>query len=129
MEVLMNLSDSEWKVMKVLWENSPRTMTQITHALKEETNWTKHTIMSFLKRMEEKNAIHHEEGENAKLYYPDIDENEAELEEAKAFLQKVFKGKLGLMMHAMVEHEALEDEEIQELNAILEAAKREHESK
>lgn len=125
----MNLSDSEWKVMKVLWENSPRTMTQITHALKEETGWTKHTIMSFLKRMEEKKAIHHEEGETAKLYYPDIDENEAELEETKAFLKKVFRGKLGLMMHAMVEQEVLGDEDIQELNAILDMAKRENESK
>ena len=52
------LTDAEWKVMTVLWEQSPRTMMEITNALKKETGWTKYTVMSFLKRMEEKGALH-----------------------------------------------------------------------
>ncbi len=55
------LTDAEWKVMTVLWERSPRTMMEITNALKKETGWTKYTVMSFLKRMEEKGALHFEE--------------------------------------------------------------------
>ena len=61
----VNLSDAEWKIMNVLWEQAPRTMMQITNALKAETGWTKHTVMSFLKRMEEKDALHYEEGAKA----------------------------------------------------------------
>lgn len=117
----IKLSDAEWKVMEVLWENSPKTMMEITNALKEETGWTKHTVMSFLKRMEEKGALHYEEGGRAKLYYPDLQKEDAVLQETEEFLEKVFHGKMGLMLNAMVQQKALSKEEIEELYQILEA--------
>lgn len=113
------LTDAEWKVMTVLWEQSPRTMMEITNVLKEETGWTKYTVMSFLKRMEEKGALHFEDGGRAKLYYPDWKKEEAEIQETEDFLNKVFHGKIGLMLNAMVQQKALSEQEIEELNRIL----------
>lgn len=120
----MKLSDAEWKIMEVLWEQSPRTMMEITNALKEETGWTKHTVMSFLKRIEEKGALHYEEGEKAKLYYPDLKKEDASLQETEEFLNKVFHGKIGLMLNAMVQQKALSKEEIDELYQILQEESR-----
>lgn len=117
------LTDAEWKVMTVLWEHAPRTMMEITNALKEETGWTKYTVMSFLKRMEEKGAVHFEEGGRAKLYFPDWKREEAEIQETKDFLDKVFHGKAGLMINAMVQQKALSKQEIAELYEILEDKK------
>lgn len=113
------LTDAEWKVMTVLWERSPRTMMEITNALKKETGWTKYTVMSFLKRMEEKGALHFEEGEKAKLYYPDWKQEEVSIQETEDFLKKVFYGKIGLMLNAMVQQKALSKQEIEELQQIL----------
>lgn len=113
------LTDAEWKVMTVLWEQSPRTMMEITNALKEETGWTKYTVMSFLKRMEEKGALHFADGGKAKLYYPDWKKEDAEIQETEEFLNKVFHGKIGLMINAMVQQNALSEQEIDELNRIL----------
>ncbi len=113
------LTDAEWKVMMVLWESSPRTMMEITNALKEETGWTKYTVMSFLKRMEEKGALHFEEGRRAKLYYPDWKREDVEIQETEEFLNKVFHGKIGLMVNAMVQQNALSRQEISELYQIL----------
>ena len=120
----LKLTDAEWKVMTVLWEQSPRTMMEITNALKEETGWTKYTVMSFLKRMEEKGALHYEEGQKAKLYYPDLKREEASLQETEEFLNKVFHGKIGLMLNAMVQQKALTKQEISELYKILEEESR-----
>lgn len=120
----VKLSDAEWKVMEILWENAPKTMMEITNALKEETGWTKHTVMSFLKRMEEKGALHYEEGERAKLYYPDLKREDAVLQETEEFLDKVFHGKLGLLLNAMVQQKELSEEEIEELHQILESGNR-----
>lgn len=117
------LTDAEWKVMTVLWEHAPRTMMEITNALKEETGWTKYTVMSFLKRMEEKGAVHFEEGGRAKLYFPDWKREEAAIQETKDFLDKVFHGKAGLMINAMVQQKALSKQEIEELYEILEDKK------
>lgn len=118
------LSDAEWKVMEVLWDSSPKTMMEITNALKEDTGWTKHTIMSFLKRMEEKGALHYEEGTRAKLYYPDLKKDDAVIQEAEEFLGRVFHGKMGLMLNAMVQQKALSKEDINELYQILEEESR-----
>ena len=100
-------------------------MTEITKALKDVTGWTKHTVMSFLKRLEEKGALHYVEGERAKLYYPDVKKEEAVMQETKGFLDRVFHGNMGLMLNTMVQQKALTKEDMEELYAILEEG-REH---
>ncbi|EOS73615.1 hypothetical protein C819_03671 [Lachnospiraceae bacterium 10-1] len=125
----IKLSEAEWKVMKLLWEESPKTMMQITNLLKETTGWTKHTVMTFLKRMEEKEAIHYEEGGRAKLYYPDIKKEEVVLQETEEFLHKVFDGRMGLMLNTMVEKKVLSKSEIDELYDILKKAEEETKEK
>ncbi|MCM1144210.1 MAG: BlaI/MecI/CopY family transcriptional regulator [Blautia sp.] len=119
---MVKLSESEWKVMNLLWEQAPQTMMQITNHFKETTGWTKHTVMTFLRRMEEKGAIHYLDGGRAKLYYPDIEKEEAVLQETEDFLDKVFGGRMGLMLNTMVEKKALSKEEIAELYDILKKA-------
>ncbi len=118
----INLSDAEWKIMNLLWEKEPRTMMELTNELKPETGWTKHTVMSFLKRMESKKALHYEDGEKAKLYYPDLEREEAVLQESEDFLARVFQGKMGMMLNTMVQQQALSKEELDELHKILEQA-------
>lgn len=118
----VNLSEAEWKIMNLLWEEAPRTMMQITNALKAETGWTKHTVMSFLKRMEEKNALHYEEGGKARMYYPDLKREEAARRETEDFLDRVFQGRMGMMLNTMVQQRALSKEDLAELHKILEQA-------
>lgn len=119
---MIKLSEAEWKVMSLLWQESPQTMMQLTNHFKDTTGWTKHTVMTFLRRMEEKKAIHHEDGERAKLYYPDIKQEEAVLQETEEFLEKVFGGRMGLMLNTLVEKRALSKEEIAEMYEILRRA-------
>ncbi len=120
----INLSDAEWKIMNLLWERAPRTIMELTNTLKPETGWTKHTVISFLKRMEEKKAVHYEEGEKAKLYYPDLEREEAALQETEDFLDRVFQGKMGMMLNTMVQQRALSREELEELHKILDQAEK-----
>lgn len=61
-------------------------------------------------------------GEKAKLYYPDLEREEAALQETEVFLGRVFQGKLGMMLNTMVQQKALSREELAELHEILEEA-------
>ncbi len=121
----INLSDGEWKLMNRLWERAPRTITELTAALKEETGWSKNTVITMLARLEAKGAVRHETGERAKQYYPAVDRKDAARAETESFLGKVYGGSLGLMMSAMVESRQLTEADIAELTAILEKAERE----
>ena len=43
MEQQLSISESEWRVMKIVWSNSPQTLPEILDRLKE-TGWSKTTI-------------------------------------------------------------------------------------
>ena len=119
---MVRLSEAEWKVMGALWEEAPQTIMQMTRRFQETTGWTKHTIMTFLRRMEDKGAVRYDAGERAKLYYPQIERQEAALQETEDFLERVFEGRMGLMLNTMVEQKALSGKEISELYEILKQA-------
>ncbi|MDE6389591.1 MAG: BlaI/MecI/CopY family transcriptional regulator [Lachnospiraceae bacterium] len=121
---MVSLSDGEWKIMNRLWESEGSTITELTAALHEETGWDKHIIITMLNRMEKKEAIAHRKDGRAKLFYPIVPRGEVSMQETRGFLQKVYRGSLGMMVNAMVEDQELSGDEIQELYDILEQAKR-----
>ena len=122
MEKQSNLSAGEWKLMKQLWTRSPMTVRELTDAMREETNWTRNTIITMLSRLEAKGAVRHEEGGRAKRYFPILRREDAARGETESFLSKVYGGSLGLMMSAMVESRQLTESDIAELSAILDKA-------
>lgn len=119
---MVSLSDGEWKIMNRLWEQES-TITELKNILYEETGWDKHVIITVLSRMEKKGAISHKDGGRAKIFYPLVSREEVSMQETRGFLQKVYRGSLGMMVNAMVEDKALSKEDIQELYDILEQAK------
>lgn len=118
----INLSDSEWKLMNRLWNHPPMTIMELTTALRDDTGWTKNTIITMLSRLEAKGAVRHEEGIRAKHYYPCLVREDAAQAETENFLGKVYGGSLGLMMSALVDSRRLTEADIAELSAILEKA-------
>lgn len=116
----VHLSDGEWKLMNKLWDASPRTITELT-ALREETGWSKNTVITMLSRLDAKQAVYYEEGLRAKQYYSAVTREEAIREESESVLEKV--GSVGLLMSAMVESRKLTESDLAELSAILERAK------
>lgn len=123
----ITLSDGEWKIMNLLWEEQPQTIMELTGKLQEETGWDKHTVITMLNRMEKKGAVSYEKRERAKQFCPLISRSEASLQETRGFLKKVYHGSIGMMVNAMAADQSLSKQDIQELYEILERA--EHENK
>ena len=119
----ISLTASEWKLMEKLWDKAPQTIAQLTGALEEETGWGKHTVISFLNRMEKKGAVKYEEVGRAKAYSPAYPREEAGREEAERFLDRVFGGSLGLMVSSLAQGEGISDEDLRQLEDILRRAK------
>ena len=113
------LTDAEWKIMTLLWEHSPLTMPQITHALEAETGWTKHTVITLLKRMMQKGTVRMEEAEPARRYYPCVEKDKVAREQTQTLLSRLFEGRASLLVSNMVEQGELTDDEVDELMDIL----------
>lgn len=120
-EEKINLSDCEWKLMNRLWEQ-PMTIMELTNRFREETGWSKNTVITMLSRLEGKGAVRCEREDRAKRYYPVLRRKDAARQETENFLGKVYGGSLGLMMSAMVESRRLTEADVEELSAILEKA-------
>ena len=118
----VSLSNMEWKLMNSLWSAAPMTLMQLTRALEEDTGWTKHTVITMLTRLEAKGAVRWEQIGRTRHYSPVVTREEARREETAGFLDRVYGGRLGLMMNALVEDHALTTEDIDELSEILRRA-------
>ena len=115
----IHLTSSEWNVLSSLWEENPQTVMQLVAKLGESVGWAKSTTITTLRRMEEKGLVHCEVVGKGKSYTPAVEQEKAVVAETRSFLNRVYRGSVGLMMSAMTQHQELTKEEIQELRDIL----------
>lgn len=108
-------TEAEWKILEVLWEHSPRAMADITRTLEPSTGWTRHTVITLLKRMKDKGTIRVDESGPVKLYTPAVTKEEASAEQTQKLLSKVFSGKASLLINNLVDSGSVTVEEMEEL--------------
>ena len=118
----VHVTDSEWYVLDCLWQQSPQTAMELVEALFRRVGWAKSTTLTTLRRMEEKGLVHVETVGRARHYTPAVERQGAAARETRSFLDKVYRGSVGLMVSAMVEDQALSKDEIDELYEILRRA-------
>lgn len=116
------LTASEWSVLDSLWRESPQTVMQLVANLGKTAGWAKSTTITTLRRMEEKGLVHCETIGKGKSYTPAVEQEKAEIQETRSFLDRVYRGSVGLMMSAMAQRQELSREDIAELREILRKA-------
>ncbi len=115
----VHLSNGEWKLMNLLWEKSPLTIGEMVELCEDDTGWKKSTIFMMLKRMKEKGAVRVDTSGKRQLYYPCVQREQKAIKETKSFLERVYDGKIGMMVSSMAGQKALSKEDIDELYDIL----------
>lgn len=115
----IGLSNAEWRLMDYLWEENPKTIADMVQHFEGITNWDRHVVIMMLKRMEAKGAVAYRVDGRAKHYYPLVEKGESCVQETKDFLERVYKGSLGLMLTTMVAQEEVGRDELEELRRIL----------
>ena len=118
----VTLTNSEWYVLDCLWEHSPLTVMELVERLSQKVGWAKSTTITTLRRMEEKGLVHCEVTGRTRHYRPLVERWQAVRRETRSFLNKVYRGSVGLMVSAMAQDKALTRKEIDELYEILRQA-------
>ena len=118
----IKLTASEWSVLDSLWQESPKTVMQLVSNLGRTVGWAKSTTITTLRRMEEKGLVRCETVGKGKSYTPAVEQEQAEIQETRSFLDRVYRGSVGLMMSAMAQRQELSPEDIAELRDILRKA-------
>lgn len=118
----INLTPAEWNLMECLWIEEKRTGREVIDFLKERMGWSKSTTLTMLRRMTEKGLIACDESGEVRRYSALVNREEAVLQETDDFLNRVYRGSVGLMMSTLTKKQSLSKEEIQELYDILKEA-------
>lgn len=118
----INLTPAEWNLMECLWIEEKRTGREVIDFLKERVGWSKSTTLTMLRRMTEKGLIACDESGEVRRYSALVNREEAVLQETDDFLNRVYRGSVGLMMSTLTKKQSLSKEEIQELYDILKEA-------
>lgn len=113
------ISESEWEVMKLLWNKSPLTSEDIIESLAHKKDWSKETIKTFIIRLTKKGAISYEKEGRMYKYYPIVSEQDCKNVENRSFLEKVYDGSIGILFTNFLKQEDLSMEEIEELEDLL----------
>lgn len=118
----VHLTGSEWHVLDCLWEVNPRTVMELVSVLGERVGWAKSTTITTLRRMEEKGLVRCEMAGKGRRYFPAVEREAAVVSETRSFLDRVYRGSVGLMMSAMARRQELTEEDLRQLRAILDQA-------
>ena len=113
-----DITEAEWKIMKVLWDKSPLGAYDIIEALAHE-EWHPNTIKTLLARLTKKKALKVAKYKNLHLYSPRITEEEGVHAESDDFLQRVFGGAVKPLLVHFARKTKLTKADIEELKRIL----------
>lgn len=112
-----SISDSEWKILKLLWKRSPQTLPEILDSLKD-TGWSNTTIQTFLSRLVRKGAIETRRQGKGYLYTPIVSEEECQHSETKEFVDRVFDGSIHKLVASFAKGK-LSEQELAELERLI----------
>lgn len=124
-----HLTDAEWRIMLRLWEKSPQTMMELTRSLETETGWSKHTVITMLKRMAVKGTVQICEDGPVKTYAPAIDKAWVAREQIQTLLRRLFDGRAFLLMSELAREGGLTPEEIAQMQLLLGCPKNQKKTK
>lgn len=115
------LSPSEWRVMECLWAGE-KTLMELVRALKASAGWSKSTVSTMVRRMEEKGLIAHQEAGRTKVFRAALVREEATAAETDSLLERAFQGSVSLLVSSLADRGGLSRADIDELYDILDRA-------
>jgi predicted transcriptional regulator len=113
------ISDAEHAVMEVLWDESPLTAQEVVERIPATRDWTANTVKTLLGRLLAKNIIGHEEEGRRYRYRPLVARGDYVEGESRRLMDRLFGGKLTPLVAHLAERDAITDEDIAEIEALL----------
>jgi len=116
------LTEAEWAIMKVVWENEPCAAGTVQDALSQTKDWAYSTVKTTMDRMAAKGLLEIQKIRNLQLFSSVISEVDAKRGEFRKMLKRAFDGALTPMMQFLIDHEGLSKAESTQLRKLVNEA-------
>ena len=115
---MVRLSDSEYRLMDILWEKEPMLATELAEVCFEKYEWKKSTVYTMVKRMGDKDILRFENKTVVSL----VNREEVNKSEGEALLHKGYGDSLPAFFAAFLEDRKLSKSEATKLKKMIEDA-------
>ncbi len=124
-ENIKSLPDSEFRVMKIIWDNNKSMSTgEILSILKNDVDWKLSTLQVILSRLTEKGFLINEKIGRINYYSSNVDSSKYTKQETKSFIKKLYNNSSKKLIASLIESDdSLTDEDIQEIKEMLNRSK------
>jgi len=119
-----DLTDAEWKIMRLAWESRRVTAREVCDALEGETGWAYTTVKTLMDRLVAKRALEARLEGNTTRYVAALSRTKARRSAVKSLLDRAFDGAFAPLVHFLVEREKLTEEERAELLRMIEESEK-----
>ena len=115
------LTESEWSVIKAVWETEPCTAPAIQEKLFKPTAWTYSTVRTLMDRMVAKGVLKAKKEGKLTIYQSAVTRAEAQRGELFYALKHAFNGALTPMVQCLLDTQEVSRTELDELKKIIAA--------
>ncbi len=115
----IQISDAEWEIMKVLWQNAGLTAAEVSAALAPRQQWHPKTVRTMLNRLQNKGVLEAIVRDRAYHYTPLASRDECISAATSSFISRVFDGALSPMLAHFVKATPLSKKDRADLERIL----------
>ena len=116
------LTEAEWAIMKVVWENEPCAAGTVQEALEKTKDWAYSTVKTTMDRMAAKGLLEITKIRNLQLFSSIISPADAKKGEFSKMLKRAFDGALTPMMQFLIEQQDLSEDELTQLRQFVDKA-------
>jgi len=120
----VELTGSEWSVIKAVWETEPCTAPAIQEKLLKPTGWTYSTVRTLMDRMVVKGVLKARKEGKLTIYQSAVTRTQAQQGELIYALKHAFNGALTPMVQCLLESNDLDADELSKIEAMIKARKK-----
>lgn len=117
------ISDAEHAVMEVLWDRGTLSASQVCDDVCEQRGWSLPTVKTLLSRLVQKQAIETRPDGRRFLYSPLIQRSDYVGGESRRLVDRLFGGKAASLVAHLAQSEALTNDDVAEIEALLKELK------
>ncbi|MQS46053.1 CopY/TcrY family copper transport repressor [Lactobacillus salsicarnum] len=115
----LNITDAEWRIMRVIWTLDTATSRELTNVLGESMDWKPATIKTLLRRLTDKKIIEAHKDGNKFIYTANIAENETIDLASQKFFNQVCARKVGSAITNLIDESELTQDDIDKIQSAL----------
>ncbi len=117
-KITHSISQSEAKILYVLWNKQPMNGKEIAAQLKDEP-WSFVTIKTLINRLLKKGYLSFEKQGRQYLYHTTITEKDYLKRENNSFIERMYQGSFSGLFAAFTQHENISEKELKEIKQMI----------